>query len=133
VYGQVEIPVALTTCASGFSNNYDKVVLIKGIRSVLSILHEHTNYNYQLDIMNTVIKPISLFLNDIEERHYLHSLTLLMLSTLVIMTSLIKATCLLLHIIEGGTYKFIMTCVTFLIRVPFKDSFQVENSKVIRS
>jgi hypothetical protein len=24
-----------------------------------------------------------------------------------------------------------MTCVTFLIRVPFKDSFQVENGKVI--
>jgi hypothetical protein len=29
-----------------------------------------------------------------------------MLKALVIMTSLIKATCLLLHIIEGGTYKF---------------------------
>jgi hypothetical protein len=24
-----------------------------------------------------------------------------------------------------------MTCVTFLIKVPFRDSFQVENSKVI--
>jgi hypothetical protein len=27
--------------------------------------------NYQRDVMNTVIKPISLFLNDIEEEYYL--------------------------------------------------------------
>jgi hypothetical protein len=54
-----------------------------------------------------------------------------MLKALVIMTSLIKATCLLLHIIEGGTYKFAYDLRNFSHKVPFKDSFQVENGKVI--
>jgi hypothetical protein len=55
-----------------------------------------------------------------------------MLKALVIMTSLIKATCLLLHIIEGGTYKFTAYDLrNFLIRSTVQDSFQVENSKVI--
>jgi hypothetical protein len=49
------------------------------------------------------------------------------------MTSLIKATCLLLHIIEGGTYKFTAYDLRNFSHkgVPFKDSFQVENGKVI--
>jgi hypothetical protein len=54
-----------------------------------------------------------------------------MLKALVIMTSLIK---LLLHIIEGGTYKFTAYDLrNFSHKGPFKDSFQVENGKVIRS
>jgi hypothetical protein len=48
------------------------------------------------------------------------------------MTSLIKATCLLLHIIEGGTYKFTAYDLRNFSHkgVPFKDSFQVENGKL---
>jgi hypothetical protein len=44
-----------------------------------------------------------------------------------------KATCLLLHIIEGGTYKFTAYDLRNFSHkgVPFKDSFQVENGKVI--
>jgi hypothetical protein len=55
---------ALTTI-SGFSNNYDGCLIKGQLRSVLSILHEHTIITISEDVMNTVIKPISLFLNDI--------------------------------------------------------------------
>jgi tyrosine-protein phosphatase YwqE len=56
-----------------------------------------------------------------------------MLKALVIMTSLIKATCLLLHIIEGGTYKFTAYDLRNFSHkgVPFKDSFQVERQSYV--
>jgi hypothetical protein len=55
-----------------------------------------------------------------------------MLKALVIMTSLIKATCFFFYI-EGGTYKFTAYDLRNFSHkgVPFKDSFQVENGKVI--
>jgi hypothetical protein len=55
-----------------------------------------------------------------------------MLKALVIMTSLIKATCLL-HTSSKGTYKFTAYDLRNFSHkgVPFKDSFQVENGKVI--
>jgi hypothetical protein len=48
------------------------------------------------------------------------------------MTSLIKATCFFFYI-EGGTYKFTAYDLRNFSHkgVPFKDSFQVENGKVI--
>jgi hypothetical protein len=57
------------------------------------------------DVMNTVIKPISLFLNDIEKNTiFTHNpANAKGVSNYDIVD---KATCLLLHIIEGGTYKF---------------------------
>jgi hypothetical protein len=82
------------------------------------------------DVMNTVIKPISLFLNDIENTIFTHNpANAKGVSNYDIVD---KATCLLLHIIEGGTYKFAYDLRNFSHRgVPFKDSFQVENGKVI--
>jgi hypothetical protein len=49
------------------------------------------------------------------------------------MTSLIKATCLLYTSSKGGTYKFTAYDLRNFSHkgVPFKDSFQVENGKVI--
>jgi hypothetical protein len=48
------------------------------------------------------------------------------------MTSLIKATCLLLHIIEGGTYKFTAYDLrNFSHKGTVQGLFQVENGKVI--
>jgi hypothetical protein len=81
--------------------------------------------------MNTVIKPISLFLNDVE-KNISSRIIKLMLKALVIMTSLIKATCLCTHHRKVRISLPRMTCVTFSHKgVPFKDSFQVENGKVI--
>jgi hypothetical protein len=52
------------------------------------------------DVMNTVIKPISLFLNDIER--ILSSLNPANAKGVSNYDIVDKATCLLLHIIEGG-------------------------------
>jgi hypothetical protein len=72
------------------------------------------------DVMNTVIKPIS-FLERYREEYYL-LITLLMLKALVIMTSLIKATCLFYTSSKGG-YKFTAYDLRNFSHkgVPFKD------------
>jgi hypothetical protein len=56
------------------------------------------------DVMNTVIKPISLFLNDIEKNTiFTHNPAN---AKGVSNYDIVDKSCLLLHIIEGGTYKF---------------------------
>jgi hypothetical protein len=78
--------------------------------------------------MNTVIKPISLFLNDIEE-YYLHNPA--NAKAALVLTSLIKPVFFYTSSKVVRISLLRMTCVTFLKGVPFKDAFQVENGKVI--
>jgi hypothetical protein len=77
--------------------------------------------------MNTVIKPISLFLNDIEKNTiFTHNpANAKGVSNYDIVD---KKLPVFFYIIEGGTYKFTAYDLrNFSHKVPFKDSFQVEN------
>jgi hypothetical protein len=110
-------------------NNYDNEIKGQLVRSYQFFMSTQI-ITISEDVMNTVIKPISLFLNDIEKNTiFTHNPA--NAKGVSIMTSLIKATCLLLHIIERCTYKFTAYDLRNFSHkgVPFKD--QVENGKVI--
>jgi hypothetical protein len=86
------------------------------LRSVLSILHEHTNYNYQRRCYEYCNQTYFLFLNDIEKNTiFTHNpANAKGVSNYDIVE---KATCLLTHHRKVVRISLLrMTCVTFLIK-----------------
>jgi hypothetical protein len=77
------------------------------------------------DVMNTVIKPISLFLNDIEKNIFTHNPAN---AKGVSNYDIVDVTCLFYTSSKGGTYKFTAYDLRNFSHkgVPFKDSFSRE-------